>query len=396
MSKLRDERLLAEIKRCACLFFYEAADPATGLINDRANNYTGEKNNVASIASTGYGLTALTIAAENAYLSKPLAYQRALLTLTFLNYEFQHVQGWYYHFVDKRTGKRVWNCELSSIDTALLVIGALICGQYFEKTEVQELANNLYEKINWQWMLTNAGEDPNKVLLSHGWKPESGFLKSNWDSYCELMFLYLLGIGARNSPLPLESWKGWERPLVNYKDRTTLTGGPIFIHQMAHGFYNFQDQRDPQGWNYWETSVEATYINREFCLDNQYRRKTYSENTWGLNACDHPEGYAVSSAPGSEDGTVSPSGAVASIIFTPDLSIEAANEFYNRFNAELWGNYGFGNALNVDKDWYDKEVIGIDLGMLLINIENRRSGMIWKLLETHCSTKAAWRKVGFS
>lgn len=392
---LSDKELLSEVQYRACHFFWAKADPKTGLINDRAKNRGNDEYEVASIASTGYGMAALPIAVQNGWQTYELAYNRALLTLRFINSEMEHTKGWYFHFVHKNTGKRVWNCELSSIDTALLLAGALVCGQFFSNTEVHQLANELYERVDWQWMLTNGGERPDKFLISHGWKPETGFLPYDWGSYCELMLLYLLGMGAPNEPLLPACWSAWNRPVVEYKGHTTLFGGPIFVHQMTHGFYDFKNQCDREGWNYWVSSVEATYINQQFCIDNSDMRKTYSANVWGLNACDYPDGYRAFSAPGDEDGTVSPTGAIASIIFTPDLSQKAANALYAQYSTRIWGQFGFANAFNVDRCWYDTDVIGIDLGMALLNIENAHTGLIWELLASHPSTAKAWKSAGF-
>lgn len=390
-----NEELLSQIQMRACRFFWDKADVDTGLVSDRAKNRGQDHYTVASIASTGYALAALPVAVEHNWLSKQSAYNRAFKTLEFLNYSMPHKRGWFFHFVEKNTGKRVWDCELSSIDTALLIIGALVCGQYFYNSKVQRLANALYDRIDWQWMLTNGGKYPEKLVLSHGWKPESGFLKSNWDSYCELMFLYLLGLGAAGEKLPVQCWEAWKRPVINYKGRTTLMGGPIFVHQMSHAFYCFRNQVDSAGWNYWYSSTEGTKINRQYCIDNSIHRKTYSPNIWGLNASDYPGGYKAFAAPGDEDGTVSPTGALASIIFTPELSQKAAQAMYQQFGKDIWGQFGFANAFNIDMNWYDPDVIGIDLGMALLNIENARSGLIWNLLASHPSTTWACRAAGF-
>lgn len=389
------DELLDEVQLRACRFFWLKADVNTGLANDRAKNNGDDPYTIASMASTGYALIALPIAVEHNWLSKSLAYNRALQTLRFVYNTMPHTRGWFFHFVDKNSGERVWNCELSSIDTALFVMGALACGQYFPNTDVHQLANAIYDRLDWQWMLTNGGDKPEKLVLSHGWKPESGFLLPNWDTYCELMFLYLLGMGANRDPIPAASWKAWHRPVIEYKGLTTLLGGPLFVHQMAHGFYDFRNQVDGNGWNYWQSSYEATHINRQFCLDNRSSRKTYAAHIWGINAGDYPGGYRAFAAPGEEDGTVSPTGAIASILFTPELSKQAAWTMFNQYGERIWGQFGFANGFNVDQDWYDPDVIGIDLGMALINIENANSKLIWNLLASHPATIRAWQLAGF-
>jgi hypothetical protein len=166
------------------------------------------------------------------------------------------------------------------------------------------------------------------------------------------------------------------------------------MHQMAHAYYDFKDLRDPLGWDYWVSSANATRINRQFCIDNASKRKTYGPQTWGLNASDGPDGYIAYGVPAPEDGTVSPSGALASILFTPDLSKAAAREMYSRFGDRIWGRYGFADSFNVDRGWYDPDVIGIDLGMVLLAIEDYRTGRIWKLLRSHPATVRALEAAG--
>lgn len=395
LKPLSDAALLTEVQRRAFRFFWEKSDPETGLTNDRAHNRGPDDNfTVASTASTGYALAALPIAVEHHWMDRKQAYDRALLTLRFLS-KMPHEHGWFYHFVDRHSGQRVWNSELSSIDTALLIAGALLCGQYWHGTEADRLANALYDRMDWTWMRTNGGTKPEKRLLSHGWKPEEGFLKYDWDRYCELMTLYLLGLGSRTSPLPNESWTAWERNVVEYKGHKTLAGGPIFFHEMAQAFFDFRDQRDSLGWNYGNTAREGVLINRQYCLDNASNRKTYAPDIWGLNANDYPDGYKAFSAPGDEDGTVSPTGALAAILFEPELARAAGNAMYARYGDKLWGRYGFGNAFNVDRDWWDQDVIGIDLGMALLAIEDTRSSLPWKLLAAHPCLQKAWKRAGF-
>ena len=392
---LTSSQLLDEVQRRAFLFFHEKCDPSTGLVNDRASNTGEDSYTVASIASTGYALASLPIAVQHHWISSADAYARALVTLRFVNGHMTTEHGWYYHFVDRKTGVRVWNCELSTIDTTLLLAGALIAGQFWPNTDVQKLANGIYDRVDWNWARTNGGLQPNKQVVSMGWKPDTGFLSSNWDSYCELMTLYLLGMGSTHFALPSTSWDAWARPKITYGGITTLTGGPIFLHQMAQGFYNFSHKADRGGWNYWTTAVNGTRINRRYCLDKMPVRKTYGPNVWGLNACDGPDGYTAYDAPGHEDGTVSPTGALASIFLTPDISIPAGITMYNMYGSRIWGRYGFADAFNVDRNWYDTDVIGIDLGMATIAIENYRTGLIWRLLASHPSTARGLAKAGF-
>jgi hypothetical protein len=393
------EHLLEELQRRAVLYFWEKADPGTGLVNDRANNFGTDDYTAASTAATGYGLAALPIGVEHGWLNRKEAAARARTTLRFF-WTMPHEHGWMVHFIDKRTGQRLWESEFSSIDTALLVAGAVVCGQYFAREtstiDISELADALYRRIDWWWMLTNNGTQPDKRVLSHGWKPETGFITYDYGAFSEAILLYLLGLGAPIHPLPPRTWEAIKRPLHTYAGTESLKGGPIFIHQMPSGFFYFRNQRDKLGFDYWVSSTNAMKIHRQYCVDRAAEFQTYAEGFWGLNASDGPEGYAAYGAvDGPEDGTVSPTGAIASITFDPAPALSIAHSLYDKFEHTLWGNYGFANAFNIDRNWFDGDVIGIDLGMALLSIENHRSGLIWTLMDSFYSTVQARRAAGF-
>ncbi len=204
-----DHRFLDELERASFLFFWESADPNIGLVKDRSRADGQDARPIASIAATGFGLTALCIAHERRYTSRSEIEQRVLHTLRFLCNTLPHEHGFFYHFVNYRSGERAWKCELSSVDTAILLCGVLTARQHFTIPEIRRLAERIYHRVDWQWMM------PDGKLISHGWKPESGFLKSNWDHYCELMMLYLLAIGSPSNAAPPESWDVFTRPIVH-------------------------------------------------------------------------------------------------------------------------------------------------------------------------------------
>jgi hypothetical protein len=374
--------LLEEVQRRAFRFFWEKADTTTRLVNDRARNNGSDNYTVASIASTGYALASLPIAVERGWATRTQGTARARQTLQFLLNQMPHMHGWLYHFVDKHTGQRVWNSEVSTIDTTLLVCGALLCGQYFQG-EIQQNANALAARLDWTWVRTNGGAQPDKRLVSHGWKPEEGFLPYDWDDYNEGILLYLLGMGAETNGLPADCWTALMRRHFAYGGVETLTAGPLFLHQMPHAYVDFRGKRDSLGYDYAVSSTHAIQIHRQFCADRAASRLTYRDGFWGLNASDGPEGYRAYGVPGPEDGTVSPTGVFASILFLPEEAQTTAGEIYRRFGAAVWGNYGFANAFNLDAGWFDTDVIGIDLGMALLAIENYRTGRVWQWFQSH-------------
>ena len=394
-QELTGAALLEQVQRRAVRFFVEKSDTVTGLVNDRASNSGNDEYTVASTAATGYGLAALAVGAQRGWIPREEAKLRALRVLRFVDERMPHRRGWLFHFVDRRTGERVWNSEVSSIDTALFIAGALVCGQYF-RGEVQHRANRLYNRLDWPWIHTNGGEQPEKRVVSHGWTPEKGFIRYDYDTFCEATLLYLLGLGAARNSLPKQAWDAWKRPVYRYRDRETLTGGPIFLNQMAHGYYDFRDRRDSRGWDYWVSGVNATWIHRKFCADRAGPANPYGADFWGINASDGPRGYRAHGIPRPEDGTLSPTGAISSIIFTPAPSIAAAGAMYRRLAPRIWGHYGFANAFNLDADWFGPDVIGIDLGMALLAIENYRTGFFWRLMSSHPSTARALAAAGLA
>jgi hypothetical protein len=394
-----DEQLLHELQRRAVLYFWENADPGTGLVKDRADNFKSDHYTTASSAATGYGLAALAIGVEHGWLNRNEAVARARTTLNFL-LTMPHQHGWVMHFTDKRNGERHWQSEYSSIDTGLLAAGAIVCGQYFARDtpgiDISVLADVLYRRIDWRWMLTNAGAQPEKSVLSHGWRPESGFITYDYGAYSEAILLYLLGLGAPVDPLPGKTWSAIKRPLQTYNQIESLKGGPIFIHQMPSGFFLFRNQRDSLGFDYWVSSTNAMNIHRQYCLDRAAEVQTYAQGFWGLNASDGPDGYAPYGAlDGPADGTVSPTGAISSITFVPALALASAHLMYDKSETLLWGRYGFVNAFNIDRGWVTHDVIGIDLGMELLAIENHRTGLVWTLMDSFYSTPRARRAAGF-
>lgn len=387
--------LLERLAQCAFDFFWNEAHPATGFVKDRAHNHKPDSFTVSSIASSGYALAALPIGVRRGWIDRAQALKRAQQMVE-SHLQLEHQRGWLYHFIDWETGKRVWQCEISSIDTGLFVMSALFCAHAFEEITLTRKVNQFYERMDFQWILTDGGAKPHEETLGHGWKPETGFLTNRWDEYAEHMFLYVLAMGAPN-PIPKACWDAWRRPIVRYQQYELLLGGPLFIHQMSHLYLDLRGRRDRPGYNYWVSSRNATQAQRAFCIEHRDRFKTYDEDVWGLTASDGPEGYRAYGAPGwvEHDGTVAPTAAISSIIFTPDLSQRAAQTIYDRYHTRLWGRYGFGNAFNRDREWYDPEVIGIDLGMMLLALENYRTGYVWKICSKIPAVQRGMAAAGF-
>lgn len=366
-----DEEFLNKVEYDTFMYFWEKADPETGLVAD-----SSRPEAPSSIAATGFGLAAVCIGQSRGWITYDDAYKRVFRTLRTFKNTLKSEHGFYYHFVDMKTGQRAWNSEVSSIDTALFLAGALFAAQYFKGTEAERLATYLYYRTDWQWMMNQ------KQLMSMGWTPEKGFLNAYWDWYNEGLIAYILAIGSPTYPIPPETWKKWRRPRAQYGGHWVVYSffGSLFTYQFAQAWVDFRDI-DDDGFNYWQNSVNATLANRKFCMDNSNKYKGYGENGWGLTAGDGPGGYKGYGALPADhlvhDGTINPYGMVASIPLIPDISIRSVRALYDKYGEKVYGRYGFKAGFNLDKNWWSGNYIGIDEGISILMIENYRTGMVW-------------------
>lgn len=367
-----DHLLLEKVERDSIEYFLRHSDRETGLTRD-----SSQPGSPASIAATGFSLASLAIAQSHGWIPTLQAYQQIRQTLLTLLQDAHHQNGFFYHFLDPKTGKRAWRSEASSIDTALLLAGALLAAQYFEGTDIPRLVQSLYERVDWKWM-TNGTQ-----LVCHGWKPESGFLPYYWDSYNELMILQALAIGAPKNSIPPEAWDAWDRLEDEYNGKRIVYShtGSLFTYQYAQAFIDFRELRD-RGIDYFENSKKASLANWEYSLSFREKYATYSEVSWGLSASLGPGGYRAYGAKpglGFHDGTVAPSASIGSLVFTPELSFPAVKFFYHQYRDSLYGPLGFKDAFNLPKRWWSREYLGIDQGISVLMLENFLfQGSVWK------------------
>ena len=365
-----DEKFLENLEYHSILYFTRETNPSNCLIKD-----SSRPGSPASVAAVGFGLTAICIGESRGWIDKDDARYLVLKTLKTFRDDLPNKHGFFYHFLDMRTGQRTWNSEVSSIDTALFLAGALFAGEYFKGTEIEDLAKELYERVDWPWMLNG------RKVLCMGWRPEEGFLPYYWDSYSEAMILYALAIGSPTHPIPAECWLEWKRPVDMYKDHRVIYchTGSIFTYQYSHAWIDFRNLLDGEI-NYYDNSVNATKANRQFCIDNAAEHKAYGENSWGLSACIGPGGYkGYGAKPGMavNDGTIPPCGMAGSIVFDPIASLNGLKNLYSMHKDFLYGIYGFKDAFNIDKNWWAEEYLAIDVGITAMMIENYRSGLVW-------------------
>ncbi|HEY0867764.1 MAG TPA: glucoamylase family protein, partial [Fimbriimonas sp.] len=260
-ADLRGNALLDELQHRAVKFFWQESHPKTGLTKDRAATLKdSDKFDVASIASVGFALSAYPIGVERKWLKRDDALKRTRLTLDTILNKLDGTRGWYYHFVNWETGKRVWNCELSSIDTSIMLAGVIQARQYWKDRQVTRDADAILRKVDWVWMMRDTKGNAPHEFFSMGWTPEKGWIPATWAAYNELMMLYLQAYGYSN--IRTDGWDKFGRNVYTDRGHTSIEGGPLFMHQMSHVFYDFSNRRDRLGFNYWVATREATLANR--------------------------------------------------------------------------------------------------------------------------------------
>lgn len=387
-----DDDFLDQLERANFQFFWEQADPQTGLIRDRCNVRSGTRADAASIASVGFGLTALCIGHARGYIPFAQAQARVLTTLRFLWRKMPTHRGFFFHWANMSTGERVWDSEVSSIDTAILLCGILTCRQHFANEELRGLAYVIFDRVDWTWVTEDT------ALVPGGWTPEYGFLANHWDLYSELMMIYLLGLGSKSHPLPDSTWDAWKRNIFEYDGlRYIGSFAPLFAHQYSQAWFDFRGKHDKYA-DYFKNSMIATEIHRRFCLELAATFPDYSEDLWGITASDSQHGYVVWGGPpgtGPIDGTVVPSASAGSLPFLPQPALRVLKNIKNRYGASAWCRYGFVNALNPLKGWYDTDVVGIDTGITMIMAENLRSGFVWNTFMKNWEVQRGMQRAGF-
>jgi len=387
------DAFLNEVQEKAFRYFEEQHNPHNGLVRDSAPNRLGVTGNApASIAAVGFALTVYPVAVERGWMSRASAHELTVRTLEFFLNDAPQQKGFFYHFLNFDTGERVNHSELSPIDTALFLAGALFAAEYYDDPKIRDLVQKIYERVDFPWML-NKG---NTFALA--WSPETGFSRARWDHFDESLLLYVLAIGSPVHPIPAENWHSVLKPVGSYRDFRMIQMPPLFTHQYPHIWLSLMGQNDGYA-DYFENSVNASRANRAFCVDQASKYAGYGPNLWGLSASDGPAGYRAYGAPPGwtvfHDGTVAPTACGSSIVFTPKESIACLENIRKNYSDAMWGPYGFSDAMNVGKGWFSDKVLAIDQGPLLLMIENYRTGLMWKFMGASGPVQKALEKIGF-
>ncbi|WP_240600559.1 glucoamylase family protein [Solilutibacter silvestris] len=419
-------------------FFAERADPSNGLIPDR-----WPSPSFSSIAAVGFGLTSYGVGVKRGWMTRQEAARRTLLTLRFFDRAKQGDDahgvagnhGFYYHFLDMPEGTRTATCELSSVDTAWLLAGVLFAQSYFDRNttsegEIRRLAERIYRRVDWTWMQVR------KPLIGMGWKPESGFIKSDWEGYNEALLVYVLALASPTHPVQRGAYDAWTKTYNvswgEFHGQTYLSFPPLFGHQFSHVWIDFRGIRDDwargSGIDYFENSRRAALAHRAYAIANPMGWRGYGADIWGLTPSDGPADVALTidgvkrqfhtyTARGVgreyilDDGTIAPTAAAASIAFAPELATRAIETMHARYGKAIYGRYGFFDAFNptltdttvklqhghiVDGVWVDKDYLGLDQGPIVLMIENHRSELVWKVMRRNPHIVQGLKRAGFS
>lgn len=426
-DKMDRKEFKETLKKRTFNYFWELVDKPTWQIPDRYPT-----KNFTSIAATGFGLASYIAGIENNYITREQGAQRVVKTLRWLMKAPQGLskkntagyKGFFYHFLTYGEGERYENVELSTIDTGILMAGILTSMSYFDEDsetekEIRRLADKLYRRVQWDWAMNE------NQTMSMGWRPEKGFIKAQWKGYNEAMILLIMAMGSPTHPIPGNSWDVWVKSYKwgNFYGYEHVNFSPLFGHQYSHMFIDFRGIQDgymqEKGIDYFENSRRATLSNRAYCIDNPKQFRGYSENIWGLTACDGPENTAsswknqnitfhtyiargASSRHIIDDGTITPTAAGGSIPFAPEKCMEALYTMYEKYGDQLFREYGFLDSfnptygqLNGGRTWINADYIGIDQGPILLQMENHQSGLIWNILKNNKYIRKGLEKAGF-
>ncbi|NOT55725.1 MAG: hypothetical protein HOP18_14085 [Deltaproteobacteria bacterium] len=423
-SPLTIEATVEKLLRDSFHQFLRETDSPLGLVKDKT-----APNWPASIAAIGFALAAYSVGVERGFMARADAVKRTLTTLRFFwrsaqgkDPEATGYKGFYYHFLDMRTGRRAWNCELSTVDSGFLLAGALTAGMYFdaptaEEREIRSLADALYRRADWQWAQDGG------LTLTHGWKPESGFLEYRWEGYNEALLLYVLGLGSPTHPLPESSYTAWASTYRwgTYCRQEYLYAGPLFAHQLSHVWIDFRGITDAfmreKGIDYFENSRRATYAQRQYAIDNPLDFTGYGRDCWGITASDGPGpttlkingierhffGYLDRGIPyGPDDGTLAPWAVVSSLPFAPEIVWPAVDYALHKEKLTETDLYSFRASFNPTfpvpgeaNGWISPWLYGIDQGPIILMIENHRTGLVWQLTRNCPYLVRGLRRAGF-
>jgi hypothetical protein len=431
-----DDAMLDDLQRKAFRFFDRHTNPKTGLVLDST-----QPGQPASIAAVGFALSCYPVAVERGWMLYHEALALTLAALRFFDEADQSgakdgigYKGFFYHFLKADSGTRAWNCELSTVDTALLLSGMLHAAQFFagdgaSEREIRTRVQSIYARVDWRWA-QNGGD-----ALVMGWTPEEGFQPCRWLGYNEAMILYVLALAAPEFSVTRAAYDAWTSTFDwrRIYGRNVLYAGPLFIHQFSQIWLDLAGLQDrfmaAKKTDYFQNSREMTHIHRQYAIRNPHKFIGYEKNCWGFTASDGPADgaakfrdrnqtfydYIARGAPfGPDDGTISPWAAIASLPFAPEIVLDEIRHLETLIGGSPAG-YGFHASFNLS--WPEESTAGVmctmvdgrkfcawvspwhfalNQGPIVLMIENYRTRGVWNQMRECAPIKLGLQRAGFS
>lgn len=409
--------LLNRLEQEAVNYFWTQSNPTTGVTRDRAPNAPGSVTpdngpgggyDQCNISAEGYALAAYGVGADEGWIPRSQALARTQATLAHLDTTSSRIQlnGWFYQWLSYDDGDAIayynpgWGFGISSIDNGHLFAGIVFAKSYWNDPTVTLHANNILNRINWKWMITEGGYIPGSTTFPATYDPTSGYFSGSYPYINEGADLLLIGIGSDPTDVPPAVWNNWYRPVLSWNGYNTFYADSLYLHEMSEGYFDYQGKRDSNGWDYWVAAQQSLLMNQAYCQTLTGSYPYFGTNIWGLSVCDGPNGYIgfpyggpwLASANGntagpvsfndSGDGVIDPSATIAGVGYAlvgtsggvDDVANDAANALDDTYS-DYEGEYGFYAGFQPASAWHTSDALGIDLGPLVLAVENVRDNM---------------------
>ena len=410
---MSDNELLTSVQEATFRYFWHYGHPVSGLARERDRG-----GRICTIGGSGFGVMAIIVGAERGFVTREDAARPTLRIVTFLDEKAKRYHGVWSHWLDGATGETIPFARKNGIpadnggdlvETSFLVQGLLVARQYFDggnphERQIRAKITRLWHEVEWDWYLRVPG---GKRLYWH-WSPDHGWMMNHsiGGHFNECMITYLLAIASPTHPIPPECYEeGWIGDPKKYGNDNSYygyrqwvgwpKGGPLFFtHYSFLGFdpRPFQDRFC----NYFENNRNISLIHRAYCIENPKGYAGYGALTWGLTACDTPDGYQALDPRNRDHGTIAPTAAISAMPYTPQESIAALKHYYHGLGDQLWGEYGFHDAFNLDRDWFASSYLAIDQGPIVCMIENYRTGLCWRLFMSNPEILPMLESIGWT
>jgi len=419
IERLEGEALLDTVQSQTLKYFWDYAEPNSGMARERYHpdgEYPENDAHIVTTGGSGFGLMALIVGIDRQFIPREEGVQRLNKIADFLAKADRYHGAWS-HWINGETGKTKAFGKMDNggdlVETSFLAQGFIVIREYLKNGNEQEKAvaakyNDLWNGIDWDWYTNN------KDVLYWHWSPEYKWeMNFPLEGYNETLITYIMAAASPKHSISAKAYhNGWARngnikstntkydlPLILQHNGATEFGGPLFWAHYSYLGLNPTGLSDQYA-NYWDLNVNHSKINYLYSLANPKNYDGYGENVWGLTASytknkDGSIGYTAHS-PTNDAGVISPTAAISSIVYTPEESLKAMSYFYNDLHDLTWGPAGFYDAFSLEgEDWVAAKYLAIDQGPMVVMIENYRSGLIWDLFMGAEEIKTGLDKLGF-